>query len=272
MIIVNRKKKADSVPLKNDSYRDDCIGFWGNVIGIDTESLSVDVQACTGMKYKGIPCISQEWVVYDKNKNYVPAERDLPPLNSRVFVLMPTHTLSGAFVLCSGFARGEPSVKGLFAKNETEKEEYRTIKEHITQGGWKEKEFAETGNKTLESEDGNISVNIITKDDNQKGIKKEVSIKAWNQTVKINADGVYINTDKKVKIDGSEVDLNGDSQTLVTYAALNSALSTFLTQLSTSLSSTPILGNGSPQVWTAFPTAIDISAAEAKKVKTGGGV
>lgn len=272
MLVRKVRTKAESVPLENSSYRDGCVGFWGNVIGIDTEELAVDVQACTGMKYRGIPCISKEWVVYNESKDYVPGERDLPPLNSRVFVFMPTHTLSGAFVLCSGFARGEPSVRNLFAKNETEKEDFRTIKEHISQGGWKEKEFADNGNKIFESNDGNILINLVAADDSKNGLEKEVSIKAWDQTIKINKDGISIKTDKPIKMDGSEIDLNGDSKTLVTYDALKTALSTFVTQLTTSLNTTLIIGNGSTQVWTNLPTSIDISGAEATKIKTGGGV
>jgi phage gp45-like len=77
--------------------------------------------------------------------------------------------------------------------------------------------------------------------------------------------------DGTILIDGDSVEINGDGKRLVTYAELNSALSTFLTGLTTALTTTPIIGNGSPQpAWTGLPTSIDISASETSTVKTGG--
>lgn len=81
---------------------------------------------------------------------------------------------------------------------------------------------------------------------------------------------VTINTAQNVSVNANQVNLNGDSKSLVTYGELNTALSTFLQQLTVSLSTTPITGNGSPQsTWTDFPTSIDISGAEASTLKTG---
>lgn len=70
---------------------------------------------------------------------------------------------------------------------------------------------------------------------------------------------------------GGNTEINGNTKTFVTYAALNTALETFRSGLLTSLTTTPIAGNGATQPsWTAFPAAIDISAAETTTVKTGG--
>ena len=82
-------------------------------------------------------------------------------------------------------------------------------------------------------------------------------------TVQIENGDMAVDTQGKIK-------LNGDSKQLVTWSELNDALSQFLTQLTTSLSTTPIAGNGSPQTWVDFPTAIDISGAKTTKVVTGG--
>lgn len=69
----------------------------------------------------------------------------------------------------------------------------------------------------------------------------------------------------------NEIHLNGNNKSFVTYTELDLALQTFLTQLLTSLSTTPIAGNGTVQPsWTNFPTSIDISASETQTVKTGG--
>ena len=66
-----------------------------------------------------------------------------------------------------------------------------------------------------------------------------------------------------------KIELNGNTKQFVTWAELNQALTNFLQQLTTSLSTTPIAGQGATQVWVNFPTAIDISAAKTEKVVTG---
>lgn len=72
-------------------------------------------------------------------------------------------------------------------------------------------------------------------------------------------------------VSAQTIKLNGDSKNFVTWAELNQALSTFLTQLTTALTTTPIAGNGAPQPsWTGLPTSIDISAAKTTTVVTGG--
>lgn len=83
-------------------------------------------------------------------------------------------------------------------------------------------------------------------------------------TVQIENGDMAVDTQGKIK-------LNGDSKQLVTWAELNSALSTFLTQLTIAMTTTPIAGNGALQpAWTNMPTSIDISAAKTTKVVTGG--
>lgn len=78
-------------------------------------------------------------------------------------------------------------------------------------------------------------------------------------------------TEGTLKINVAEkIELNGNDKNFVTWAELNSALSTFLTQLTTALTTTPIVGNGSAQTWTGLPTSIDISAAKTTTIVTGG--
>ena len=99
--------------------------------------------------------------------------------------------------------------------------------------------------------------------------KATISIK--DGVVKLNADGVECKANKTVKIDGNKIELNGNSKQFVTWTELNSALSQFLTQLTLAMTTTPIVGNGSPQpTWTGMPTTIDISAAKSSTVVTGG--
>lgn len=73
-----------------------------------------------------------------------------------------------------------------------------------------------------------------------------------------------VQTQQKIK-------LNGDTKQLVTWSELNTALSTFLQQLTVALTTTPIAGNGAPQpTWSGLPTQIDISSAKTTTVVTGG--
>lgn len=96
---------------------------------------------------------------------------------------------------------------------------------------------------------------------------KALPLCVFNDEAKVQI--VVQNGDLDVKTNG-KIKLNGDSKQLVTWSELNDALSQFLTQLTTSLSTTPITGNGSPQTWVDFPTAIDISSAKTTTVVTGG--
>ena len=85
----------------------------------------------------------------------------------------------------------------------------------------------------------------------------KVTLKAENGTLQIDTE--------------QKIELNGNSKQFVTWSELNSALSTFLTQLTTAMTTTPIAGNGAPQpTWTNMPTQIDISAAKTTTVVTGG--
>lgn len=97
---------------------------------------------------------------------------------------------------------------------------------------------------------------------------KALPLCVFNSDAKVKveiADGTMaVTTDKKIE-------LNGNDKQLVTWSELNQALSQFLTQLTTALKTTPIIGNGSPQAeWAGLPTQIDISSAKTTTVVTGG--
>ena len=73
-----------------------------------------------------------------------------------------------------------------------------------------------------------------------------------------------------VKTNG-KIKLNGDDKQFVTWAELNAALTEFVTALNLALTTTPIIGNGSPQTeWVDLPESIDISDAKTTSVVTGG--
>lgn len=106
----NYEKKREVIPTEYGKNKSGC---WAYVTAIHSDSLTVDVENYNGFKFYYVPVASMEWV----NKDGGSGERNLPPVGSRVFILMPTGTIQGGFVLCSGFSFN--SVK--------EKEDFKAI-------------------------------------------------------------------------------------------------------------------------------------------------
>lgn len=186
------KTNADSHPLPNKNYLEKRIGFWALVKEVNSLNNTVTVVSDTGFEYPNIQVKSDEWVTVDNNKDYIPSQRNLPPVNSRVFVLTPTYTAVGAFILCSGFSRGDENIRTLWAQNDNEVTDKNNCRETKTQGGWDITEEYSNGNFKAESNDGNITINVNTAEDSQKSQLKEVSVTAWNNKVVINEDGISV--------------------------------------------------------------------------------
>ena len=178
---------------KTSSYYLNRIGFWAEVKEVDSTNNWVNVVSEQGLVFNSIPVASREWV--NDNNKYITSERFLPPVGARVFVLTPTHSITGAFVLCSGYPRGEDSLKTLFAQSNDEKELKNNQYEKISQGGWNIKENYEDGNILIESNDKEVSISLnLQKNDNLKQ-KQCVSITAWKNSINI--------ADKKIDIQDS---------------------------------------------------------------------
>lgn len=191
-------KHSTPQDMPSGSFYSGRIGFWADVKEVDSVNGRVDVVNDQGLKLSAIPVCSGEWVI-DKEK-YVSGERHLPPEGARVFVLTPTGTLNGAFVLCSGYPKGEKSLQTLFAQNSNEESLKKNQYERITQGGWDIKENYEDGNISLTSNDKNIVIQINpAKNDNLKQ-EQTVSIKAYNNAIEITKDGFSIEDKNKNKI------------------------------------------------------------------------
>lgn len=202
MIIDNKKRpsKVYGTEIPNGTYFEDRIGFWATVKEVNSQTNTVTVLSDTGFKYTDISVISDEWV--SNNDNYVSGSRNLPPENSRVFVLTPTKTIQGSFVLCSGFARGETGTHTLYA-DETNKTDLNTVKEKNTCGGWTEKEDYKTGNRLIESKDKNISIQMNVKANAEKEETKGIIINAWNYEIKITDEGMTIKPAGALTIDAN---------------------------------------------------------------------
>lgn len=208
------RRDARKLPINSQSPLTDRIGFWASVSSVDSTTNRVDVYSDTGVYCTGLPVYSQEWVNADSDKDYVTGSRNLPPIGARVFVLMPTHTIAGAFVLCSGYAMGEAKTKNLLASEDDKQQikQYSTIKESITQGGWNIKEDYNNGNLSMKSVDENVSIEINLEDNKKLEQKKGITIKAFDYEI-------VIQPDKKMVINAkSDLTLNaGDKKmTLIT--------------------------------------------------------
>lgn len=180
------------IPVARQNFLDNRIGFWANVESVNSQNNTVDVTADIGIMYRNIPVMSREWVNASEEKNYMAGERDLPTVGARVFVLTPTRTITGAFVLCSGYARGEENTHTLYAADENEQEEKNNIREKVTQGGWNETEDYVNGNKNFVSADGSIKIAVNTEENSDKGQEKEVSLIAWKNEIHVTEEGITI--------------------------------------------------------------------------------
>ena len=217
------KVNASRFPVPDNNYLSGRIGFWGLVSAQNSLNNTVTVISDTGFEYKNIPVFSSEWVTVDDDKNYIPSTRNLPPVKSRVFVLTPTFTAVGAFVLCSGFSKGDENIRTLWAANESELEDKNNCRETKTQGGWDIQEEYANGNYSVKSNDGNIEFTANTTEDSDKSQVKEVSLKAWNNIITINEDGISVtdsnNNTFTSTTDGISVNVGGENGTNIVQTA-----------------------------------------------------
>lgn len=135
IVIKRRQSAGPAAPaprIAPPSPYDRRYGEWGRVELRHSEDNTVDVYLDHGTHLKRVPVASAEWVIsgQDVDKEYNAGERNLPPVQSRVFIMMPTGTYADCFIApFSGFStidRTEPYM-------EQDREE---IKERITPSGW----------------------------------------------------------------------------------------------------------------------------------------
>jgi hypothetical protein len=159
-IVVKRKRQEippapQSSKLMQPSPYDKRYGEWGRVELLHSEDNTVDIFLDIGIYLKRVPVASMEWVVPgpDAGKDYNSGERNLPPKQARVFVMMPTGTYDDCFVLCSGF----PTIDQTKPYMEDDREK---IKERIAPGGWHITHDNVTGSHKAVSPDKKTSLEI----------------------------------------------------------------------------------------------------------------
>jgi hypothetical protein len=188
-IVVQKTNGKTSGPvhrLNQPTPYDKRYGAWGHVADTDGDEKaaysgdnSVDVILDMGVYLRHIPVASFEWVVNKtvSEKDYTTGERDLPPPNARVFVMMPTGTFDDCFVLCSGFSPTEKNDNAPFSDDDTEK-----IRERIKQGGWHTIYDCYTGTYEAISPDEKTSMKIDYGTEDEAKEKPELHLKLFEKT------------------------------------------------------------------------------------------
>jgi hypothetical protein len=182
----NAETSRSSQHLDRPSPYDKRYGAWGHVADADGDRKSaysgdnsVDVVLDMGVCLRHVQVASREWVVIKtvSGADYTTGERDLPPPNARVFVMMPTGTFDDCFVLCSGFAPVDKNDNTPFADDETE-----TKRERIRQGGWHTTYDCLTGTYEAASPDGKTCVKIDYGAGEESKEKPELHLKLFEKT------------------------------------------------------------------------------------------
>lgn len=190
-MIVNRKPRGLSENnLNNLNYMDNRIGFWGTVKDVHPETNRVDVLMDIGVLLPGVPVGMSDYVKENHiaGTTFYSGKVDLPARESYVFCLMPNHTLTSAFVLCSGIPYGNDYKNNFFASTEKEKTDFPNIEKYTDQEGWTVIKKKDTGNLFIQNVDGSIQFELCRENDKQDSSKKK-GVKAVCHGTTITIDG-----------------------------------------------------------------------------------
>jgi len=156
-IVVKRRETPPSqiTPRRNETPSPFRIGEHGRVKELHSDDNTVDVLLDSGVFLRHVPVRSKGWVIYqeDSEKDFNAGGRDLPPLHTRVFILMPTGTYYDCFVLCSLFST--PDKADPFLADDRER-----IEEVQTPSGWHITNDNDTGSHKAVSPDKKTSRNL----------------------------------------------------------------------------------------------------------------
>jgi len=181
--------------LPNGDYSGQRYGFCGMVTEVHPEDNTVHVRMDTGRELSGVRVASPEWVTIDKDKGFLSGERNLPPVNTFVFCLMPTGDVSSAFVLCSLF--GYQVAEHAAFKEDSEDAAHTRKK--VTNSGWVLTEDNRTGTKIVKNREEDETVKIEI-DQEEEG-KEKVTVTIHGNIFTVDKDkGIDIETDKNVNI------------------------------------------------------------------------
>ncbi len=186
LIFSNRSGYEKNNEVSPTEYGQSRTGFWAYVTAVHSDSLTVDLENFNGFKFHYVPVACREWVGKDGGKG----ERNLPPVGSRVFVMMPTGTIQGGFVLCSGFSFNSVNEQADFrAAKDEDIEKFNSSKKIISNSGWTYEENLENGNISLVNGTQEIMIEAVNADDNEKNVKKNLKITAFGSSFSFDDEG-----------------------------------------------------------------------------------
>jgi hypothetical protein len=169
--------------------------MWCKVVKRYSLDHTVDVETAEGFTVTHIPVASREWVTLD---DPVLGERNLPPVNSIVFMCMPTGGIDNAFIFGSCFLPTFDKHTDEFLQ--ADKEDEAVTK---TEGNWKRTFDKVTGDLELVGTDDDDKTLTIT-------IKKsegKIQITDWHgNDLAVDKDGIKVTDTKGNK---SVTDNNG---------------------------------------------------------------
>ena len=207
---LQRKQNAPSRnPFENSTPYDLQFGFWGVVTEVHPEDCTVHVRMSNGMELSGVRVASVQWVTVQDGK-HLTGERDLPPIDTYVFCVMPNGEYSSAFVLCSGYARHE----AVHADFKGEGEDFEKVKEKVENSGWHFTTDNRTGTKKAENKtDSDPTITLLIDQENEG--EESVKLMVHGNTITVSKDGINIESDKDIglKIEGdTKLEVKGNAE------------------------------------------------------------
>jgi hypothetical protein len=195
-IIINRTKTRNAPaqktpPKTTDAFR---FGVWCKVLKRHSADHTVDVETAEGVRVTNVPVASREWVTVE---DPILGERNLPPVNSIVFMFMPTGGIDNAFIFGSCFMPAYDKHVEEFLVEGKEDEGFTKL-----EGKWRRTFDKKTGDLEIIGADDDDKTLVIT----VKKSEKKIQITDWNQNdIVIDENGV-----KTTDVNGNAVTHNKD--------------------------------------------------------------
>lgn len=192
-IFMNKKQSAPQrTPFRTSTPFDHRNGFFGAVTEVHPETNTVHVVTDTGIELMNVEVASQQWVTYKKDgKPQLTGERNLPPVGTYVYCVMPNGTYDDCFVLCSIFSTA--SIHKDYMADDEDTANTRLCQEN---GGWLKTTDIRTGTKVIKNKPENETIKIEI--DQESEGEEKATITIHGNVVTVSKDGIEIKTDGKV--------------------------------------------------------------------------
>jgi hypothetical protein len=216
IILKKQKSMPRAIPPKPESPFDKRSGFFGMVTAVNPKSNTVSVRMDSMREITGVRVASLQWVTIDEDKGFLTGQRNLPPVNTFVYCLMPTGETSSAIVLCSVFAY-EDSMGGGIEEYKEDTEDAAFIDKKIDSGGWKFTHDIRKGTRKIKNapKDGEETISIEV--DQEKEGKEKITVTIHGNIFTVDKDNgikIKIEGDADWSIDGNSNETVGGTKTI----------------------------------------------------------